>query len=467
LGTHLLLGLHKTSILFPQSSRDGSQHLIPNGIPHGRVFAFFAYVSLMVNRAPPPAHSKPEAANFPTTIYDMSSETTLFQPPSHYPEAPKGMWYEMPEKVAEPAKPKPIFPWETRAPKATRVFPKPREPSPPPPLIPEPSSIPPDEEPLAPAPSDIEEAIREGEAVSPPQSPPEPVNVWETFQQRTNAWDEVPEIERYVQALSQPRKGKIQVLYNALGQRSPHNSGSTTPTQSSKRRPSMKLTDFPTKDERPSLPVTPAPIRRPTFWGGEKEDVEGTLPTAEGVPKQEEWVRRFSHYPQPEFPHSRPPPDDLRLPLSWRCQYCGRQNPINKLEELQRRQSEALLSPTGTRELADVPEPPARQMPESSSKEEAVEATISHISPTKVPKMPKPILKEPSFELGQEKVDSPAQYPTVAAQEEADPLDPLSEPVLGSGKATGVVEPLADRIIVDEATPKPESTAPFLATSKA
>jgi hypothetical protein len=55
----------------------------------------------------------------------------------------------------------------------------------------------------------------------------------------------------------------------------------------------------------------------------------------------------------------------------------------------------------------------------------------------------------------------------VAGQEEADPLDPLSEPVLGSDKATGVVEPLADRIIVDEAAAKPESTAPFLATTKA
>ena len=372
----------------------------------------------------------------------MSTETTLFQPPSHYPEAPKDMWYDVPQKVPEPAKPKSVFPWESRAPKATRVFAPPREPSPPPVLPPPPSSIPPAKESSALAPSDVEEAAREGVRVSSPQSPSDPVNVWASFQQRTNAWDDMPEIERYVQALTQPRKGKIQVLYNTLGQRSPRNSGSTTPTDSNRRRPSLKLTDFPTKDERPSLPVTPAPIRRPTFWGDEKDKEEGTLPLAEGVPKQEEWVRRFSQYPQPEFPHSRPLPPDFRGPLIWRCQYCGRQNPVNKLEELQRRQSEVLLSPTETREFTDVPEQPTRRMPESSSKEEAVEATISHISPTKVPKMPKPILKQPHFELGQEKVDSPAHEPTVPVPGEADELDPLSEPVLGPSKAAGFVDPI-------------------------
>ncbi|KIW71036.1 hypothetical protein, variant 1 [Phialophora macrospora] len=378
-------------------------------------------------RAPPPAHSKPEAANFPTTIYDMSSETTLFQPPAHYPEAPKDMWYQVPEKAPEPVKPKPIFPWESRAPKPTRVFPQARQPSPPPPPPPtsEPATTVPDEPRTDLAPTDAEEASKEG---SPPPPPAEPINVWETFQQRTNAWDDMPEIERYVQAISQPRKGKIQVLYNTLGQRSPRSaSGATTPTDRSRRRPSLKLTDFPTKDERPSLPVTPAPIRRPTFWGGEKED-EGTLPAAEGVPKQEEW------------------------------------NPITKLEELQMRQSEALLSPTGTRELGDVPEPPSRKMPESSSREEVVEATISHLSPTKTPKVPKPILKTPHFELGQDQVPSPAQQPRDGASEETDALDPLSstaeiEPM------GGLSPPVGGPAAAEEIPTR--STAPFLAATKA
>ena len=226
----------------------------------------------------------------------------------------------------------------------------------------------------------------------------------------------------------------------------------------------MKLTDFPTKDERPSLPVTPAPVRGPTFWGSEKEEAEGTLPLAEGVPKQEEWVRPFSHYPQPEFPHSRPPTLASSEILSWRCQYCGKQNPMIKLEELQRRQSQALLSPTGTRELGDVPEPPKRKMPESSSKDAAVEATLEHISPTKSPKMPKPILKQPHFELGQEKVDSPIQKPMEAVQEHADAYDPLSKPV--DAIANQHVRLNSQPTQVGEAAdfpPKPESAATLAA----
>ncbi|KAJ9611543.1 glycogenin glucosyltransferase [Cladophialophora chaetospira] len=420
-------------------------------------------------RAPPPAHSKPEAANFPTTTYDMSSETSLFQPPAHYPEAPKDMWYEVPQKAPEPTTPRHIFPWESRAPKPTRVFPQAREPSPPPPLPPSIGPVGPDEEPSASTSSDVEAPSKEEEPISPPRSPPEPANVWDSFTQRTNAWDDMPEIERYVQAITQPRKGKIQVLYNTLGQRSPRStSGSTTPTDKSRRRPSMKLTDFPTKDERPSLPVTPAPIRRGTLWGSEKDEPEqGTLPTAEGVPKQEEWVRRFSHYPQPEFPHSRPPPHDLPRVLSWRCQYCGQQNPITKLEELQRRQSEAMLSPEGTRELEDVPQPPTRKMPESSSKEEAVEATISHLSPTRVPKVPpKPILKTPHFELGQEHVPSPTQKPTETAQDsEADRLDPLSNLGDGDGAEDSAL-PLTRETTLEHNL-NVRSTSPFLATTKA
>lgn len=52
----------------------------------------------------------------------------------------------------------------------------------------------------------------------------------------------------------------------------------------------MRITDFPTELERPSLPVTPAPVRRTSFWGEEQEE-SAELPAAEGVPKQEEWVR--------------------------------------------------------------------------------------------------------------------------------------------------------------------------------
>ncbi|EXJ79903.1 hypothetical protein A1O3_08188 [Capronia epimyces CBS 606.96] len=331
-------------------------------------------------REPPPIHSKPEAANFPNRIYDMSSDTQLFQPPAQYPEAPRDMWYQVPQKAPEPVKPKQIFPWESKAPKPTRVFPKPQAPRPPPP--PEPT---PPEEVAAQSPStdttDVTDITEE--TVLTPLAPPS--DPWASFQQRTNAWDDMPEIERYVQAFSQARKGKLQVLHHTPSQRSPGESDITSPPAEKPRQFSLRITDFPTEVERPSLPVTPAPIRRPSFWGGERDE-GGNLPAADGVPPQEEW------------------------------------NPVTKLEELQRRQSEVLLSSTGTRHLEEVQEPPKRKMPESESKEAVIEATNQSISPIKVPKVPKPILKAPHFELGQEDVKS-------NTDNDIEQIDPSSKPV--------------------------------------
>jgi hypothetical protein len=311
----------------------------------------------------------------------MSRDVHLFQPPRAYPEAPKDMWYQVPPKPKEPSKPKPIFPWENRAPKPTRVFAEPtRSPSP----EPEPEPV---QEPVADAGSASSTTTLEAEpAATPPViSSPDP---WAGFQARTNAWDDVPEIERYMQSLQGPRKAKIQVLHNT----SPPKSRSPAST----RRPSLKLTDFPTEVERPSLPVTPAPIRRPSFWG-EERDEDGNLPAADGVPQQEEWVRRFSSYPVPDFPALSPILSNQSGVLVVRCQYCGKQNPIAKLEELQRKQSEVLTAPSQLEEASPVPQ---RRMPESQSKDAVIQATEKALSPsTKAPKMPKPILKEPKFEL--------------------------------------------------------------------
>ena len=229
-----------------------------------------------LDRAPPPVGSKPEASNFPTQIYDMSSDTHLFQPPSRYPDAPRGMYYDVPTASTEAARPAPIFPWEKegRAPKPKRVFAQPREPSPP--SAPQPAAA-----------SEATSATIPGDAMPGTISSPD---TWATFQSRSNAWDDIPEIEKYMQGIQQPRRGKIQVLHHT-----PSEPG-TEPLQSPpvrERKPSLKITDFPTEVERPSLPVTPAPIRRPSFWGFERDD-QGNLPSAEGVPKQEEWVRHSS-----------------------------------------------------------------------------------------------------------------------------------------------------------------------------
>ncbi|KAK7894377.1 glycogenin glucosyltransferase [Exophiala xenobiotica] len=357
-------------------------------------------------RAPPPTDSKPEAANFPIVTYDMSSDTQLFQPPTQYPEAPRDMWYQLPEKAREPVKPKQIFPWEARAPKATRVFPKTKSPSPPPLPLDEPMSDLEQEEVATPSAATDATDITEESVLTPTQR--ESINPWESFQQRTNAWDDMPEIERYVRAFNQSRKGKLQVLHHTPPQRSPGGTAINSPSADPQRRPSLRLTDFPTEFERPSLPVTPAPIRRATIWGEERD--EETLPAAEGVPKQEEWVRRFSSYSAPVFAAALPAPlvHDLPHAFYWRCQYCGKQNPVTKLEELQRRQSELLMSPTGSRQLGETDELPQRQMPESRSKEDVIEKAELSMSPTKTPKVPKPILKAPHFELGQG-VDEPAE----------------------------------------------------------
>ncbi|KAI7069854.1 hypothetical protein KC352_g42671, partial [Hortaea werneckii] len=135
-----------------------------------------------------------------------------------------------------------------------------------------------------------------------------------------NAWDDVSGIEDYVRALTASQRSP---------KPSPSNSAVTSPTGQPttrgghKRHPSsididntdthilsptnepepadlidavknrresssLRLTDFPTAAERPSLPVTPAPRRKqPTFWGDDRDEAE--MPSAEGVPEQSEW----------------------------------------------------------------------------------------------------------------------------------------------------------------------------------
>lgn len=206
------------------------------------------------------------------------------------------MWYKVPETKPKPAEnPKPIFPWEREVdrPRATRVFVE-DLPSPP-----APGSVP-----EAPAPihpfstvhfgSDSESPQSDEIHAAGPKSPPRvasPQNAdqqWQEFQQSSvNAWDTVPGIDTYVRAIieSQTRRGKPAIL-----QPSGEPEVALSPSISRKvRRESLILTDFPSAVDRPSLPVTPAPIRRPTFWGEERDDA-GELPAAEGVPDQGEWV---------------------------------------------------------------------------------------------------------------------------------------------------------------------------------
>lgn len=242
----------------------------------------------------------------------MSADPRLFHAPKT-PEPPKGMYYEVPSTPPTFERPKPIFPWEATAPKPTRVFA--------------------DDAPSAPSettPSVTTDDDDQTETAS-PTTPTGPA-VTSIPYQRTNAWDEVPEIERYISNLSQNRRAKVQVLLNNAANRSTSEEVSFPGLEEGPpgrdRRPSMKLTDFPTEFERPSLPVTPAPVRRPSFWGAERNDA-GDLPGAEGVPEQSEW------------------------------------DPVAKLQELSRKQSEVLAQgPTSSGSARSIPD---RDLPGSAS----------------------------------------------------------------------------------------------------
>ena len=293
---------------FPRLSSDDSQLRKPNGIQYGELPARKVHQGYAdLSSQPPPPQSKPEASNFPTHQYTMSQDHGLFQPPKSYPEPPKDMYYKVLGVRSPVERPRQIFPWETNQAKPTRVFAEDNPPSP-----------------EALSTTDTESSLPPSEAPTTPTiqiSSPEPFSSFS----RTNAWDEVPEIERYIQALSLNRRGKFQVLQPETSSEVVSSGTADAPS----RRPSMKLTDFPTEFERPSLPVTPAAIGRPTFWGEDREE-QGNLPGAEGVPKQQDW------------------------------------NPMAKLQELRRRQSEVLAQgppppPSSTRNIPD------RNLPEHAS----------------------------------------------------------------------------------------------------
>ncbi|THV47332.1 hypothetical protein BGAL_0318g00100 [Botrytis galanthina] len=199
------------------------------------------------SKAPPPQNSRPEASNLPDNHYEMSNDATPFRAPSRYPDPPSDMYYEVP-KTPKWQRPAPIFPWEANPPVPSRVFPEDDY---------DDTAVP--ETPVA----GSVVATTEDER-SMPATPTTPTmssanDPWQTYA-RGNAWDEVPEIERYIGNMSKNRKGNIQVLQG-----------------------------YGTELERPSLPVTPAPVRtQPTFWGEEREE-DSALPPAEGVPAQQDW----------------------------------------------------------------------------------------------------------------------------------------------------------------------------------
>lgn len=295
---------------------------------------------------PPPTYSQPEALNFPQQVYEMSQDPAPFVPPERYPTPPRDMWYEIPREPPAPPteRPRAIFPWEGHQPQASRVF------------VGEP-----------PRPSHFDSTSESGEREAAPSfdhRPPAetwgtesttvdhrsepatpttptirvvPSDPWTSFT-RTNAWDDVPEIERYVEGLQKHRRGRSQVFAGApFGVARAAESGQEQPW----RAHGMKLTDFPSEVERPSLPVTPAPIRRPKFWGGggpgdADDDDDRQLPAAEGVPAQSDWVCVHGNVWSPA---------DCLCDLTNVLRY--HKDPVAQLQKLAKQQSEALLRRLG------------------------------------------------------------------------------------------------------------------------
>ncbi|BCS23823.1 glycogenin [Aspergillus puulaauensis] len=225
------------------------------------------------SREPPPLYSKPEGIALETKTYTMSDDNQLFQPPASYPEAPKNMYYQVPAVKPEPKKLTQIFPWEQTAPRPTRVFA--------------------DEQPQIqrlPSPISAKEDSRTSQSSHPTswtsEVPSLPSESWDTYS-RSNAWDEVPEIQQYIQSIQGPRKGSVQVLSGGPSQQ---NTSTPTPTRQPGPNIGTRITDFPSETERPSLPVTPAPIHRAPATGSPDEFTKKQLPAAEGVPSQEDWV---------------------------------------------------------------------------------------------------------------------------------------------------------------------------------
>lgn len=205
------------------------------------------------------------------------------------------MWYEVPKAKTE-EKLAPIFPWEEREmPKPTRVFVE-DEPIPKPP-----------EAASEPEFAGADEFEVQSEEKIKPSTPIIRIGdeaTWAAFGTTTrNAWDEMPSIENYVRALTahQKNRNKPLALQNPISPSATHQEQMRilSPTnepdpdqlieQVQRRRESLILTDFPTASERPSLPVTPAPKPRSSFWGSDRNE-EAEMPPADGVPNQEDWV---------------------------------------------------------------------------------------------------------------------------------------------------------------------------------
>lgn len=147
----------------------------------------------------------------------MSSDTRLFQPPESYPEAPRDMYYAVPPTKPEPGKMVKVFPWEGRVGRPTRVFPESTS-------IHEHEHEHADQQEQTTASSGWQEEDDEEENTEKseietlaswksPSPSPSPSIIGEerptpSFENYThsNAWDQVPEIQQYIESIQKARE---------------------------------------------------------------------------------------------------------------------------------------------------------------------------------------------------------------------------------------------------------------------
>ncbi|TWU74707.1 glycogenin glucosyltransferase [Metarhizium rileyi] len=333
---------------------------------HGRNLTMSSWDA---QRHPPPLDSKPEAMNFPSTHYEMSRDAKPFVPPVRYPSPPKNMWApQSGDSVEQHQEPTPV-------------------------------------DALATLPEESTSELGSGGILAEHTQPPSvgadssaTGGPWSSYS-RVNAWDDVPGIGRYVEGLQRRRSSGSQVRTGDAA----NSARSPVFDQALQIPKAFKVTDFPTEVERPSLPVTPAPIRRPSFWGDIDEPVNSAekgqvLPLAEGVPSQSDWVCVHGMRWSPA--DCRCYLADVRLP---------HKDPAAQLQMLAQQQSEVLL-----RKLSGDAGVPGRRP--------------GH----EIPSRPLPFGSQPS------------QSPTYVAQ--ASSTSVLSpQPVQGRSPAVGIVGDLADR----------------------
>jgi glycogenin glucosyltransferase len=334
--------------------------------------------------------------NFPATTYEMSKSFTPFVAPQRYPSPPKNMWYQVPKEApAAPSEPpKPIFPWEAHRPKPSRVFPdeQPRVPQ-----QPGTDSLdsPAGERQSSPQVQPFAESSVTGPDTGEQKSVPvtpitptiqiTPVDIWSSYTM-TNAWDEIPEIVGYVDSMQKHRRSKSLKSPGVMRMPGPGEGADEVPW----RRRGSKLTDFPSEVERPSLPVTPAPIRRPKFWGGGGPGIDDSstnplLPVAAGVPGQSDWVCVHGH---------RWTPADCLCDLANVLRV--HKDPVAQLQKLAKQHSEQLLEKLGGsgRDSSNLPPRPVPFGSEElvSPTYVAQSAQVLSPQPVKGSSIPSPVL---------------------------------------------------------------------------